>query len=165
MDTHEPTPFPAASSPRRLRFVVVLLFLLLPALALAGGLWWRMHGKGGDGAPVSDDPRLTFETRYRNVRPDVKYVGDGECAACHKGHCDSFHQHPMGQSVAPPINPPDGDHLDRDGRASFEAFGLGFVAERRGGRLFHKEMIIGQDGGVAASVENEVRLVPGPGRR
>jgi hypothetical protein len=123
-----------------------------------------MHSRGS-GDPVSDDPRLTFATRYRNVRPEVQYVGDGECAACHKGLCNSFHQHPMGQSVAPPINPPGGDHLDRDGRASFDAFGLKFVAEHRGNRLFHKEFVAGPDGGVAASVENEVKLVLGSGRR
>jgi hypothetical protein len=162
MDTNEPKPSQARPSSRRVRYVVVLLLLLVPALVLAGGFWWRTRGKD---TPVSDDPRLTYETRYRNVRPDVKYVGDGECAACHKGHCDSFHQHPMGQSVAPPINPPDGDHLDRHGRASFEAFGLGYVAERRGDRLFHKEIVTGPDGGVVASVENEVRLVLGSGRR
>src|SRR5260370_31256282 len=69
----------------------------------------------------------------------------------------------MGQSVAPPTRSADGDHLDRDGRASFEAFGLGYVAERRGDRLFHKEIVTGPDGGVAASVENEVRLLLGSG--
>ena len=36
--------------------------------------------------PPELDPRLTFATPYRNVRPDVEYVGDPSCANCHVSH-------------------------------------------------------------------------------
>src|SRR5690348_7016201 len=47
------------------------------------------------------DPRVTFATPYRNVRPDVRYVGDEACARCHRKLAESYHQHPMGRSLAP----------------------------------------------------------------
>ena len=45
------------------------------------------------------DPRLTAETIFRNIRPEVAYVGDANCAQCHQELCDSYHQHPMGRSA------------------------------------------------------------------
>lgn len=49
----------------------------------------------------SVDPRLTYETIYRNVRPEVRYVGDTNCAQCHQDLCDSYHLHAMGRSAIP----------------------------------------------------------------
>ena len=51
-------------------------------------------------SPVSSDPRETFETPFRNVRPGVQYTGDAACASCHVEIDRSYHQHPMGQSAA-----------------------------------------------------------------
>ncbi len=50
--------------------------------------------------PPPPDPRLTFSTPFRNVRPEVHYVGDARCTDCHQAICDSYHQHPMGRSAA-----------------------------------------------------------------
>jgi hypothetical protein len=50
--------------------------------------------------PPPPDPRETFETPYRNVKPGVKYVGDAACAGCHPAIDASYHQHPMGRSAA-----------------------------------------------------------------
>lgn len=50
---------------------------------------------------VPADPRLTYRTPYRNVRPEVNYVGDAACAGCHPNHADTYHKHPMGRSLAP----------------------------------------------------------------
>ena len=50
--------------------------------------------------PVSPDPRETFATPFRNVRPGVKYTGDAACATCHVEIDHSYHQHPMGRSAA-----------------------------------------------------------------
>src|SRR5262249_13012830 len=53
--------------------------LLACALLAAAGLGIRvalMSWRGtGPGRPSEDDPRLTFATPYRNVRPGVDYVG------------------------------------------------------------------------------------------
>lgn len=50
--------------------------------------------------PVPADPRLTFSTPFRNVKPDVRYVGDASCTACHENICNLYHAHPMGRSAA-----------------------------------------------------------------
>jgi hypothetical protein len=132
----------------------------------AGGFWWRWHGQAPAApADVSDDPRVTYPTPYRNVRPEVQYVGDAECAGCHQGWCESYHRHPMGRSLAPATGPRAGEHLDSAGRAGFDALGLSYVAERRGDRLLHREVVAGPGGEVMASVEAEVRFVIGSGTR
>lgn len=58
--------------------------------------------------PPPPDPRLTFDTPFRNVRPQVKYLGDAACVDCHAEITHAYHQHPMGRSAAvmataPPI--------------------------------------------------------------
>ncbi|MCI0700149.1 MAG: tetratricopeptide repeat protein [Planctomycetia bacterium] len=50
--------------------------------------------------PPTPDPRLTFQTIFQNVKPDVRYVGDTRCADCHDDICKSYHAHPMGRSAA-----------------------------------------------------------------
>jgi len=47
----------------------------------------------------STDPRLIFPTIFRNVKPQVAYMGDSNCAQCHQELCTTFHQHPMGRSA------------------------------------------------------------------
>jgi hypothetical protein len=79
------------------------------AVAAAGvGAWYALTGSPPapppDGPAATDadppDPRLTFETPFRNVRPEVHYVGDAACAACHRTIDRTYHAHPMGRSAA-----------------------------------------------------------------
>ena len=92
----------------------VLRFALLGAIVLAGAgaLWYTVFREvpptpstapGDDEAVVADpappDPRLTYSTIFRNVKPDVRYVGDAKCAGCHGDICTSYHAHPMGRSA------------------------------------------------------------------
>src|SRR5262245_22229408 len=81
------------------------LLLAVGFLALAGSLaawkWWPRDPAPGKPAPAPEDPRLTFATPYKNVRPGVKYVGDESCARCHPRHARTFRKHPMGRSLAP----------------------------------------------------------------
>ena len=49
--------------------------------------------------PPTADPRVTFPTVFRNVKPEVQYVGDASCAGCHKKIDKTFHAHPMGRSA------------------------------------------------------------------
>lgn len=81
--------------------------LLLVAGALAG--WLALRAPEGEGPPVYpavlaagpiDDPRVSFETPFRNVRPGVHYVGDAECAKCHAALAEAYRAHPMGRSAA-----------------------------------------------------------------
>src|SRR5262249_52740858 len=67
----------------------VLLGLLSLAVVWKYCFLPQARGPAGD-----EEPRLTFETPYRNVRPDVKYVGDQVCAKCHAREYDSYRHHP-----------------------------------------------------------------------
>lgn len=93
-----------ARSPR------LVAVLLLAASAAGGWALWRAAVEeppakaGTDPEPAAPegppaDPRLTFPTPYRNVRPEVKYLGDAACAGCHPAIDKSYHHHPMGRSA------------------------------------------------------------------
>jgi hypothetical protein len=87
----------------------VLRWAAVAVVAAAGaGAWYFLSGPdptpppdGTAGAEADPpDPRLTFETPFRNVRPDVHYVGDAACAGCHRTIDRTYHAHPMGRSAA-----------------------------------------------------------------
>jgi hypothetical protein len=93
--------------------IVLVLIVALAAIALhslfgpapqAGGDAQHGDTEHRDASPTPDplppDPRLTYPTIFRNVRPEVAYVGDERCAECHSSICDSYHAHPMGRSAA-----------------------------------------------------------------
>ena len=50
--------------------------------------------------PPTPDPRVTFDTQFRNVKPGVRYLGDASCSGCHADIDRKFHAHPMGRSAA-----------------------------------------------------------------
>jgi Tfp pilus assembly protein PilF len=133
----------------------------------AGAIWWHSRSQPApdEAPPISDDPRLTYPTPFLNVRPEVQYVGDQACAGCHPGRSASYHQHPMGRSLATLSGTQAGEHLAESGRAAFEAQGLRYTIERRGDRLFHKEIVAGPGGEAMASVEAEAQFILGSGTR
>jgi hypothetical protein len=53
---------------------------------------------------LAPDRRWTFDSPFRNIRPDVEYVGDQACAKCHQEIDQSFHAHPMGRSARTTID-------------------------------------------------------------
>ena len=144
--------------------VLALISLLL--FVTAGTVWWCLRVQPAAGtANGSDDPRLTYRTPFLNVRPEVAYVGDEACAGCHEGRS---------AVVPPPSNGPlarqrlrvnGRAHLDSNGRASFEALGLVYAVENRGGRLFHRESFADPGGKEMAAVEAETQFVIGSGTR
>src|SRR5262245_6422156 len=95
-----------AESPLR---PVVRCALLVGALIGLGfvGWWFLIRDESPSLTPRSPDalddpppdPRLTFDTPFRNVKPDVQYVGDTKCAPCHGDIDKSYHAHPMGRSA------------------------------------------------------------------
>src|SRR5436305_4558915 len=118
---------------------------VLLLLAAAGGAWYAFvrspSGTSPDKKltlePPPPDPRLTFPTPFRNVRPEVKYVGDAACAACHADIDRTYHRHPMGRSAAVAAHAPP---LERyDAAANNPAVAQGFVlrVERDGGTVRH----------------------------
>ena len=96
------------------RFRLRSAFIVAMLLGIAAVLWFAfirnpmtipttpMASAADDIVPEASplDPRLHYATDFRNVQPDVRYVGDAKCAACHGDICTSYHAHPMGRSAS-----------------------------------------------------------------
>jgi predicted CXXCH cytochrome family protein len=141
-------------------------FFLIGAGLLALGAWGVSRWVSRKVAVShDDDPRLTFPSSFRNVRPEVSYVGDDRCAACHPDQTASFHQHPMGRSFAPVTLAPAIERYGPEAHNPFDFFELRFAVERRGGRILHKEMQPGPPGSAGIAFEAEVQFALGSGER
>jgi hypothetical protein len=118
----------------------------------------------------SVDPRLTFHTPYRNVRPEVRYVGDQACADCHAKISASFRTHPMGNALAPLASAPPVERYDKGAfnpfvaPDPFVAGGLHYGVMRREQSVFHREWAGDPVGKVLAKSEAEIEFVVGSGK-
>ncbi len=130
--------------------------------AIAGGLWvarerWRAVPDGL--------ARVAAETPYLNARPGVAFVGDEVCARCHGEIAADFRRHPMGRSLATADGAAQRERGGNVAAKTFEAQGLRYAVERRGGALIHSEQRLDAQGAVVARAEAEVRYVLGSGER
>jgi Tfp pilus assembly protein PilF len=118
------------------RRTILLIAAVLPA---ALGLWWWLSPRPPARLPLppSDDPRLTYDTPFRNVRPDVQYVGDETCAGCHAKEAQSYRQHPMGRSFFSMPSVVDEEQFGPEFKNPFTSFGTVYRTERRGDRVWH----------------------------
>jgi Tfp pilus assembly protein PilF len=155
---------------RGMRQRAVLLAIAL--LAVAGFVVWkcRPHAAKLDAdapalVPAPEDPRLTYATPYRNVRPDVRYVGQQACAGCHPKQAASYRNHPMGRSLAPIASASQLDRYDAAAKNPFDAFGFRYEIERQGERVVHREIALDANGGRLFAVENDVSFAVGSGTR
>ena len=87
--------------------------------------------------PPTPDPRLTFDTPYRNVKPHVKYVGDATCAKCHPTICKTFHDHPMGRS-ADFLTAGHHEKYPANGKATFASGPFDLTAEKTAEGVRHR---------------------------
>src|SRR5262249_8529208 len=136
-------------------------------IGLGAGGWWWYHSthratESNDTAKGSkrsspEDPRLTFATPFLNVRPEVKYVGDEVCAGCHEGHAKTYHQHPMGRSLAPLTAATPVERYESSAGNPFTAANLRYEIERRGERVWHKEKASDASGQTLWQQEAEVQ--------
>ena len=78
---------------KRIPFAAGVLLIVL----LLAWLWWL---RSRQSATRREDPRLTPVAAYRNLQPEVKYVGGDACAECHADKMETYRQHPMGRSTA-----------------------------------------------------------------
>src|SRR5207302_9376872 len=117
---------------------------ILALIVLVGVVVFALYRwNGNKPPPVADlsqsdqDPRLTYDTPLRNVRPDVKYVGDQACASCHFDKMETYRRHPMGRSLAPIAQVASQQEYDKKSGNPFEALGFQFLVERRGDQVVH----------------------------
>jgi Flp pilus assembly protein TadD len=125
------------------------------------------HEPGGRIANPSheEDPRRTYASPYRNVRPEVGYVGDQACADCHPGEAAGYRRHPMGRSLAPVSAAAFTLPLDRSAHNPFEAAGARYAIKSQDGRLLHEEIRTDRQGRALARTTEEVQFVIGSGTR
>jgi tetratricopeptide (TPR) repeat protein len=115
--------------------------------------------------PPNDDPRLIFETPYRNVRPEVRYVGDEVCIRCHREAADGYRKHPMARSLTPVARADPVERYDARAQNPFEATGFTYEIERSAGRLTHAEKRLDAKGRLVAELKADVQYALGSGTR
>jgi Flp pilus assembly protein TadD len=111
------------------------------------------------------DPRLTYSTPFLNVRPEVKYVGDESCARCHRDQANSYHQHPMGRSLAPVQSATPIERYDAQAKNPFVGLGFTYAIQRRSEKVFHRETAADAKGQVVCEAEAEAAFAVGSGVR
>jgi hypothetical protein len=150
---------PPARQRRWLRGGVAGLVVLAAAVAsLAGWLARRT----GPARPVSDDPRRTYTGPYRNIDPDVAYVGDERCAACHQDKEEAYRSHPMANTLLPVARTRAAQPLGRQHNNPFRAFGSVFVVDIDGEHTWHRQQRYNA-GRLVAELSHEVHYAVGFG--
>ncbi|MFL5242289.1 MAG: tetratricopeptide repeat protein [Gemmataceae bacterium] len=138
--------------------VAVSVILAIVWIAL---IWNKREAE----SPSATDPRLTFPSRFRNVKPEVNYVGDEACARCHEEVLRKFCNHPMGRSITPVIVQDGVERLDPNANNPFETDGFRFRVERANKRLIHYETRLAKNDAAPVEFKAEVQYAIGSGTR
>lgn len=160
------------TKPRRLALLAAIAVLLV-GLLLAVLLRSRAARPDASSSAEATDPRRTYDGPYRNIHPDVRYVGDAQCAGCHSEIAQSFLHHPMGRSLVPVES-----QLDQPGAYPREAWQRGgqagnpftlldrrFEVDRQGKSLWHRQAAGADSGKPVAEVSLEARWAVGSGAK
>ncbi|MFM8190038.1 MAG: hypothetical protein ACKN85_16265, partial [Pirellula sp.] len=113
---------------------------------------------------TTSDPRLTFPTIFRNVKPEVAYVGDSNCAQCHKDLCTTFHQHPMGRSAIL-AGADELEKLDAEAMNPCQVGPYEMSVRIEDGKMIHSLSAKTSDGQVLPSVDYPTSIAIGSGTR
>jgi len=113
----------------------------------------------------ADDPRLTYDTPYENVRPDVKYVGDAACVGCHQEIAKTYALHPMGRASALTSGRPPAEPLSAKANNPFDKFGNVYSVVMRDNKMFHREERRDAQGKTVTATECEAKFAVGSGTR
>jgi tetratricopeptide (TPR) repeat protein len=136
--------------------------------------WWAFDRKKEDAPPPPEtatepappDPRLTFATPFRNVKPHVAYVGDKVCVTCHKNICETYHKHPMGRSAALSVQAVEIERYDAAAKNPFVALErFEMRIEKQPSRVLHHIAGIDKDGAKQAEYSLEATIAIGSGAR
>lgn len=127
-------------------------------------LYWRMPGSDEHAqSSAAPDPRLTYSTRFRNVRPDVQYIGDEACAKCHRQLATCYRDHPMGRSFLPVSQATKLEKYDAASHNPFTTLGMQYAIKPPEEDVLHTETRLRPDGAVLASKSHQVQYVMGSG--
>lgn len=156
------------------RYAWLVLGIAVVALTGAAAAAYRFWWKPGPAvatpmveAPATPpvDPRLAYPGPYRNVHPDVKYVGDAACTKCHSDVAATYAHHPMGRSLAPITDLAPRQVYDAKHNNPFESLGARFLVERQGNRVIHRETRLDDNGQPIYERDIEVHFAIGSGTR
>jgi hypothetical protein len=156
---------------RRRRPAIWLAVAAGVVLLLGGGYWavhyWRSRANkpGVARIPPPDDPRLTYDGPFQNVRPDVAYVGSTRCADCHEREASSYARHPMGRSILPIARIADSQRYDTSVNNPFDALDTQFLVTKQDGRVFHRQIGRDEKGAAVYEADMPVDYVIGSGSR
>jgi Tetratricopeptide repeat len=148
-------------------FVLIAAILLAAAAVIARPYLFRseMRTPPPNSTSLDDDPRLTFDTPFLNVRPEVKYVGDAACADCHKTIARHYARHPMGRSMALASDQAALEPRGPQAHNPFEQFGDFYSVVVREGKVYHRDERRDAAGKAMAASECEARYAVGSGTR
>jgi Flp pilus assembly protein TadD len=147
---------------------VAAALVLLIGLGLAGvrlSHWLAPPSTDTSSSPETTDPRLAYSGPYRNIHPDVRYVGDAQCTSCHEKIAQSYARHPMGRSLVPVEALLDRQVYAPDTNNPFTILGRRFEVERQGERLWHRQALLDKSGKPVVELSQEVRWVIGSGAK
>ncbi len=155
----------------RVRKSLWIGILLLVLLALVGIFSRQKYGVRDKPVPplvsaeyLRVDPRLRYEGPYRNIDPDVAYVGDASCLSCHPKETASFRQHPMGRSLLPIAQVAPQQVYDKAHNNPFQALGCQFIVEQQADQVWHRQKRQDAAGNPLVDYAMEVHYAIGSGR-
>lgn len=117
--------------------------------------------------PPTPDPRVEFPTAFRNVKPDVPYVGDAGCAGCHSAIHQKYRTHPMGRSAAR-VRGDSIEEIERYDKAAHNPFSVGAFelrVEKTTGGTIHRVSAHDAAGAALPDHTASVGLAIGSGTR
>jgi hypothetical protein len=150
--------------------LIVLAGVAILSARLAG--WFPgtdAERSGGNEAHRSQDtdPRRGYTGPYQNIDPDVRYVGQAECAKCHHDIAVSYARHPMGRSLVAAAALVDRQRYGPETNNPFTVLGRTFHVERLGKHLWQRQSALApaKKGEAAVELSQEVKWVLGSGTR
>jgi hypothetical protein len=144
---------------RRKYLLTAGLALVLGGLALGAWLLWR----GGPAPAALPDPRLTYLSPYRNVRPEVAYVAEERCAECHADIAAKYRMHPMGRSLGTVADVSELEDYSAAMQPTFTAAGFEYRVTKRQGVVMHEEVKRGPDGQTVYALSRQIHYAVGSG--
>lgn len=161
----------SATKPQRRALLTAALVLLI-GLSFAAWRWRQgfapLPRDTSSASAQPTDPRLAYDGPYRNIHPQVRYVGAAQCAgACH-AHDDiirSYARHPMGRSLVPVEELLDRQRYTADTNNPFTILGRRFEVDRQGQRLWHRQALLDGSGKPVIDLAEEARWAIGSGAK